>query len=86
MTTIRLLEDGEFPEPVERHFAEIRKAERERFGIPRISNIWRCMAHWPAYVEVTWRKSKAVRAPGRLDALTRECVASAVSIANVCRY
>jgi hypothetical protein len=86
MTTIRLLEDGEFPEPVERHFVEIRRAERERFGIPRISNIWRCMAHSPAYVEATWRKSKAVRAPGRLDALTRECIASAVSISNVCRY
>jgi hypothetical protein len=44
------------------------------------------MAHWPALVEATWRKSKAVRSPGRLDALTRECIASAVSIANNCRY
>jgi hypothetical protein len=86
MTTIRLPEDGEFSEAVERQFVEIRRAEHERFGIPRISNIWRCMAHWPPYVEATWRKSKAVRAPGRLDPLTRECVASAVSISNVCRY
>ena len=86
MTTIRLPDEGEFSEAVERHFIEIRKAERARFGIPRISNIWRCMAHWPAYVEATWRKSKAVWGPGRLDALIRECVASAVSISNVCRY
>lgn len=86
MTTIRLLNDGEFPDPVERYFAEIRKVERERFGVAKISNIWRCMAHWPAYVESTWRKSKAVRAPGRLDALTRECIASAVSVSNHCRY
>ena len=86
MTTIRLLDEGQFPEPVERQFVEVRRAERERFGIPRISNIWRCMAHWPPYVEATWRKSKAVRAPGRLDALTREGIASAVSISNVCRY
>ncbi len=86
MTTIRLPDEGEFAPDVERQFAEIRKSERERFGIPRISNIWRAMAHWPALVEVTWRKSKAVRAPGRLDALTRECIASAVSIVNMCRY
>jgi hypothetical protein len=86
MTTIRLPEDGEFAEPVERHFTEIRRSELERFGIPTLSNIWRCMAHWPPLVEATWRKSKAVRAPGRLDPLTRECIASAVSIANNCRY
>jgi hypothetical protein len=86
MTTIRLPNEGEYSDEIEKHFVEIRMSERERFGIPRISNIWRCMAHWPALVEVTWRKSKAVRSPGRLDALTRECIASAVSIANVCRY
>jgi hypothetical protein len=86
MTTIRLPADGELPPSVAHHLAEIRRAELERFGIPALSNIWRCMAHWPALVEATWRKSKAVRAPGRLDALTRECIASAVSIANNCRY
>jgi hypothetical protein len=86
MTTIRLPSEGEFSPEVERHLVEIRKSEKERFGIGRTSNIWRCMAHWPPLVEATWRKSKAVRSPGRLDALTRECIASAVSIANVCRY
>ncbi len=86
MTTIRLPNDNEFSEEVERYLGEIRKSERERFGIHRTSNIWRCMAHWPALVEATWRKSKAVRSPGRLDPLTRECIASAVSIMNVCRY
>jgi hypothetical protein len=86
MTTIRLPADGDMAPSVEPHLAEIRRAELERFGIPTLSNIWRCMAHWPALVEATWRKSKAVRSPGRLDALTRECIASAVSIANNCRY
>jgi hypothetical protein len=86
MTTIRLPGEGEYPEAAERHLAEIRASERERFGIPTTSNIWRCMTHWPALVEATWRKSKAVRAPGRLDPMTRECVASAVSICNNCRY
>jgi hypothetical protein len=86
MTTIRLPDEGEFTDAVERHLVEIRRSEHERFGFPRTSNIWRCMAHWPPLVEATWRKSKAVRAPGRLDALTRECVASAVSITNHCKY
>jgi hypothetical protein len=86
MTTIRLPGEGEFADAVERHLVEIRRSERERFGFPRTANIWRCMAHWPPLVEATWRKSKAVRSPGRLDALTRECVASAVSITNHCKY
>ena len=86
MTTIPLPGEGEFAPEVERHLVEIRKSELERFGFPRTSNIWRAMAHSPALVEATWRKSKAVRSPGRLDALTRECIASAVSIVNVCRY
>jgi hypothetical protein len=86
MTTIRLPADGELPPSAAHHLTEIRRTELERFGIPTLSNIWRCMAHSPALIEATWRKSKAVRAPGRLDALTRECIASAVSIANNCRY
>jgi hypothetical protein len=86
MTTIRLPGEGEFSDAVERHLVEIRRSERERFGFPRTSNIWRCMAHWPPLVEATWRKSKAVRAPGRLSPQARECIASAVSITNNCRY
>jgi hypothetical protein len=86
MTTIRLPEEGNFTPEVEQHLVEIRKSELERFGFPRTSNIWRCMAHWAPLVEATWRKSKAVRSPGRIDPLTRECIASAVSITNNCRY
>ena len=86
MTTIKLLDEGEFPEWVEKVFTEVRRAERERFGIPRISNIWRAMAHWPPYVEVTWRKAKVVRAPGRVDPLTKEMMSVAVSATNNCRY
>lgn len=86
MSTIRLLGDGEVAEEVAARFDEIRKAERDRPYAPRIAAIWRCMAHWPALLESTWRKAKAVRAPGRLDALTRECVAVAVSVLNNCRY
>ena len=39
MTTIRLLEDGEFSEPVERQFAEIRKAERALRNPPHLQRL-----------------------------------------------
>lgn len=86
MNTIRLLREDEVPEALAAQFAKIREAERDRPYAPRIAAIWRCMAHWPPLLESTWRKAKAVRAPGRLDALTRECVAVTVSVLNGCRY
>ncbi|MFQ5915249.1 MAG: hypothetical protein ACE5JS_18930 [Nitrospinota bacterium] len=86
MTTIRLLEENEIHPSISRTIDQIKTAEKARFGIPKLSNLWRCMAHHPEYLEVTWKKAKAVRQPGRPSDLSREMIASAVSVANGCRY
>lgn len=86
MTTIRLPQESEIDPSLSETLGQIKTAEKARFGIPRLSNIWRCMAHHPAYLEATWKKAKAVRQPGRLSDRSREMIASAVSAANGCRY
>ncbi len=86
MTTIRLLEEEEMRSSSPGTVDQILTAEKARWGIPKLSNIWRCMGHQPEYLEVTWKKAKSVRQPGKLSNLTREMIASAVSAANGCRY
>jgi alkylhydroperoxidase/carboxymuconolactone decarboxylase family protein YurZ len=86
MTTIRLLEEEQISPSVSKTVDQIKAAEKARWGIPKLANIWRCMGHQPEYLEVTWRKAKSVRQPGHLSNLTREMIASAVSAANGCRY
>jgi alkylhydroperoxidase family enzyme len=45
------------------------------------------MAPNPTYLEANWNKVKAVMVgPGRLDRLTREIIAVAVSAVNSCDY
>ena len=86
MTTIRLLEEDQINTSASKTVEQIKAAEKARWGIPKLANIWRCMGHQPEYLEVTWKKAKAVRQPGSLSNLSREMIASAVSAANGCRY
>ncbi len=86
MTTIRLLDEEEIRRAAPETVDQILAAEKARWGIPKLANIWRCMGHQPEYLEVTWKKAKSVRQPGHLSNLTREMIASAVSAANGCRY
>jgi alkylhydroperoxidase/carboxymuconolactone decarboxylase family protein YurZ len=45
------------------------------------------MAPIPEYLETQWNKTKAImQRPGKLDKLTREIIAVAVSAVNGCRY
>jgi alkylhydroperoxidase/carboxymuconolactone decarboxylase family protein YurZ len=86
MTTIRLLNEAEISASIAETIEQIKTAELKRFGIPRLSNVWRAMSHQPEYLEATWKQAKAVRQPGMLSEVTREMVASAVSVANGCHY
>jgi alkylhydroperoxidase/carboxymuconolactone decarboxylase family protein YurZ len=51
-----------------------------------IPNFWLALANNPDHLEATWQKLKIVMKPGRLDALTKEIIALAVSITNNCTY
>jgi alkylhydroperoxidase/carboxymuconolactone decarboxylase family protein YurZ len=45
------------------------------------------MAAKPEYLEANWNKVKTVMvAPGKLDRLTKEIIAGAVSAVNGCAY
>jgi AhpD family alkylhydroperoxidase len=83
MSLFPLIEDSEATGKVRAIFDDI-KATKEIDFVP---NIWRALANNPDHLELTWGKLKAVMGPGtRLDPLTKEIIALAVSITNGCDY
>jgi AhpD family alkylhydroperoxidase len=65
---------------------EIFEDIRQTKGIDFVPNFWRTLATHPPLLEETWQRLKQVMAPGRLDPLTKEMIALAVSATNGCRY
>jgi alkylhydroperoxidase/carboxymuconolactone decarboxylase family protein YurZ len=60
---------------------------KQAFGIDFVPNLYRVMAPNPDYLEANWAKVKAVMfATGRLDRLTKEIIAVAVSAVQGCHY
>ena len=82
MPTVRLVEEND-PNPiVQQVFADIRATKK----IERIPAIWRALATNPQHLELCWTRLKAIMRPGRLDLLTKEMIALAVSVTNSCHY
>ncbi len=83
MTAIAMVSEEEATGKVKEIYADIKSA----LGIDFVPNLYRVMAPKPDYLEANWNKVKAVMAkPGRLDRLTKEIVAVAVSAVNSCVY
>ena len=65
---------------------------RRTKGIDFVPNIWRVLATNPDHLELVWTRLKAIMHPeatgraARLDPLTREIIALAVSATNGCAY
>ncbi len=52
-----------------------------------VPNLYRVMASKPEYLEANWNRVKSVMVqPGKLDRLTKEIIAVAVSAVNGCEY
>lgn len=51
-----------------------------------INNFWKTIATHPPTLIRVWQELKEVMAPGRLDPLTKEMIAIAVSATNGCSY
>jgi hypothetical protein len=51
-----------------------------------VPNFWQALSNNPDHLETTWQKLKTVMKPGKLDLLTKEIIAMAVSITNNCTY
>jgi len=66
---------------------EIYDEIKSRLGIDFVPNLYKVMASKPDYLEANWKKVKAVMIePGKLERLTKEIIAVAVSAVNGCDY
>jgi alkylhydroperoxidase/carboxymuconolactone decarboxylase family protein YurZ len=66
---------------------EIYDEIKEALGIDFVPNMYKVMAPNPTYLEANWHKIQAVmKRPGKLDPLTKEIIAVAVSAVSGCRY
>jgi alkylhydroperoxidase family enzyme len=60
---------------------------KTQLGIDFVPNLYKVMASKPGYLEANWNRVKAVMVePGKLDRLTKEIIAVAVSAVNACDY
>ena len=83
MASIRLISEEEATGKVKDIYDEI----KSQLGIDFIPNLYQVMASKPGYLEANWNKVKAVMVePGKLDRLTKEIIAVAVSAMNACDY
>ena len=83
MASIGMIEETEASGKVQGIYGEIKKS----LGIDFVPNMYKVMANKPDFLEVNWGKVKAVmQQQGKLDALTKEIVAVAVSAVMGCQY
>lgn len=82
MSTVRMIEYEEATGLVKEVYDDI-KATR---NTDTITNFWKTLAVHPPTLARVWRDLKEVMAPGRLDAMTKEMIAVAVSATNGCSY
>ena len=67
--------------------AEIYEDIRTTLGTDFVPNLYRVMAVNPAFLEANWNKVRVVMtATGKLDRLTKEIIAVAVSSVIGCEY
>ena len=83
MASIRLVPEEEATGKIKEIYDEIKAGA----GIDFVPNLYRAMAPNPAYLEANWNRVKAIMlAEGKLDRLTKEIIAVAVSAVNACNY
>ena len=82
MATVKLVDEND-PNPIVREVLADIKATKKIDFIP---NIWRALATNPEHLRLCWTRLKAIMRPGKLDMLTKEIIALAVSVTNSCRY
>ena len=83
MASVKLIPEDEATGKVKALYEEIKAS----LGIDFVPNLYRAMASNPEYLEANWRKDQAVMSQStRLDPLTKEIIAVAVSAVNACHY
>ena len=88
LATVRPVEESEASGRVSAIYADIKATKTLDF----VPNFWRVLATNPDHLELIWTRLKAIMHPeatgkaGKLDPLTREIIALAVSATNGCPY
>src|ERR1700735_1028074 len=89
VATVRPVEESEGSPRVSAIFADIKATKKIDF----VPNIWRVLATNPDHLELIWSRLKTIMHPeaspgkvSKLDPLTREIIALAVSATNGCPY
>ena len=82
MSTVRLVDENTKNPRIRAIFDDIKATKK----IDRIPNIWRALATDPNHLELCWTRLKAIMRPGKVDLLTKEIIALAVSVTNGCHY
>ena len=84
MASIKMIDEENATGNVKKIYSEI----KESLGVDFVPNMYKIMAHKPHYLETTWNKTKAIMhdKTGKLDTLTKEIIAVAVSATMGCEY
>ncbi len=82
MATVALIEYEDASPEVRAVYDDIREVRQTDF----INNFWKGLANNPAQLRRTWEQIKTVMAAGAIDAMTKEMIYVAVSVANSCEY
>lgn len=82
MALLPALSDEQASPEARKVFADIRATRNTDY----INDFWRVLANDPQELEKVWQQAKTVMALGSIDALTKELIYIAVSIANNCEY
>ncbi len=83
MASIKMIAEEDATGKVQELYQDI----KETLGIDFVPNMYKTMAVKPGYLEAQWNKIKTImKGPGKLDSLTREIIAVAVSAVMGCDY
>ena len=82
MATVSLIQYADASPEVRAVFDDIKRTR----NVKDVNNFWKALANQPAKLKRTWDAVREVMQPGALDALTKEMIYIAVSVANNCDY
>ena len=83
MASIKLIAEDEATGRVKEIYEEI----MSQLGIDFVPNLYKSMAANPDYLEANWNRVNTIMVKeGKLDRLTKEIIAVAVSAVNACDY
>jgi len=83
MPTVKLVPEDTTDPVIQQVFMDIKETKK----IDRVPDIWRALASDSQHLSLCWTRLKAIMKPGKkIDLLTKEIIALAVSVTNSCRY